>query len=127
MSVPEAFDFAIEQKQKILSPTTKRGYENKIKNFLKWTEANRPDLVNITDLDKKTVTTFLNEVLSRTSARNFSLRLFLHSLILHSRWYGNEILVRCKGSLGLDWYSLKGLCIYITFYQNKKYHRLYLF
>ncbi|WP_149277660.1 tyrosine-type recombinase/integrase [Pareuzebyella sediminis] len=70
MSVQEAFDFAIGQKQKILSPTTKRGYENKIKNFLKWTEANRPDLVNITDLDKKTVTTFLNDVLSRTSARN---------------------------------------------------------
>ncbi len=70
MTVQEAFDFGLKLKEKILSATTKRGYENKIKNFLKWLKANRPEIENITDLDKKVVTTFLNDVLDRTGPRN---------------------------------------------------------
>ena len=70
MTVREAFDFGLARKEKILSPTTKRGYENKIKNFLKWLEENRPELTDIKDLDKKVVTSFLNDVVDRTSARN---------------------------------------------------------
>ena len=70
MTLQEAFDFGIKQKEKLLSTTTKRGYENKLKNFLKWMKKNHPGLDNITDLDKRIVTSFLNEVLSKTSARN---------------------------------------------------------
>ncbi len=70
MTVQEAFDFGIDRKEKLLSPTTKRGYENKIKNFLKWLKVNRPEIENIKDLDKKVVTSFLNDVLDKTSARN---------------------------------------------------------
>ncbi|WP_237332412.1 tyrosine-type recombinase/integrase [Zobellia amurskyensis] len=70
MTVEEAFDFGLKLKEKILSATTKRGYENKIKNFLKWLKVNRPEIKNITDLDKKVVTTFLNDVLDRTGPRN---------------------------------------------------------
>ncbi|WP_339712982.1 site-specific integrase, partial [uncultured Kriegella sp.] len=70
MTVREAFDFGLARKEKILSPTTKRGYENKIKNFLKWLGTNRPEITDITELDKKVVTSFLNDVIDRTSARN---------------------------------------------------------
>ena len=70
MTVREAFDFGLARKEKILSPTTKRGYENKIKNFLKWLEENRPELTDIKDLDKKVIVSFLNDVIDRTSARN---------------------------------------------------------
>lgn len=70
MTVQEAFDFGLARKDKILSPTTKRGYENKIKNFLKWLKENRPEITDITELDKKVVTSFLNDVIDRTSARN---------------------------------------------------------
>ncbi|WP_339715850.1 site-specific integrase [uncultured Kriegella sp.] len=70
MTVREAFDFGLARKEKILSPTTKRGYENKIKNFLKWLEENRPELTDITELNKQVVTSFLNDVVDRTSARN---------------------------------------------------------
>ncbi|MFX0558443.1 tyrosine-type recombinase/integrase [Maribacter sp. CXY002] len=70
MTVQEAFDFGIKRKEKLLSQTTKRGYENKIKIFLKWLKTYCPEIVDITDLDKKVVTSFLNDVLDRTSARN---------------------------------------------------------
>ena len=71
MTVQEAFDFGLARKEKILSPTTKRGYENKIKNFLKWLKTNRPEIVNITDLDKKDVTSFLNDILYCSTFSNF--------------------------------------------------------
>lgn len=70
MTLQEAFDFGIKQKEKLLSTTTKRGYENKLKNFLKWMKTNHPGLESITDIDKKIVTSFLNDVLAKTSARN---------------------------------------------------------
>ena len=70
MTIREAFDFGLARKTKLISETIRRGYENKIKNFIKWLDTDRPDLVYISELDKKVFITFLNGVLDRTSARN---------------------------------------------------------
>lgn len=70
MPIREAFEFGLKLKEKLLSPTTKRAYDNRIKNFIKWLEKNHSELKSIEDLQKKDVVEFLNEVLSNTSARN---------------------------------------------------------
>jgi integrase len=70
MTLEEAFGFGIKRKEKLLSATTKRGYENKIKNFQKWVKENHPEIKTIDALDKKIVMSFLNDVLDKTSARN---------------------------------------------------------
>lgn len=82
MSLQEAFDFGLKQKEKILSATTKRGYVNHIKNFLKWMQENKKEVKTIDQLQKKDVIEFLNSVLERTSARNRNnFRVDLSSLI----------------------------------------------
>jgi len=70
MTLAEAFEFGIKRKEKLLSATTKRGYENKIRNFQKWVKENHPEIKTIDALDKKIVMSFLNDVLDKTSARN---------------------------------------------------------
>lgn len=70
MTIREALNFGLARKTKLISETTRRGYENKIKNIIKWLDTDRPDLVYITKLDKKMFITFLNGVLDRTSVRN---------------------------------------------------------
>lgn len=70
MTLKEAFDFGLQLKEKLINSTTKRGYENKIKNFLKWCNTTHPELKSIDLLNKKVVTQFLNDVLIKTSARN---------------------------------------------------------
>ncbi|WP_282053355.1 tyrosine-type recombinase/integrase [Maribacter luteus] len=69
MTVKEAFDFGIELKEKLVSPTTKRDYESKIKNFLEWLSINQPEIKYINELNKQVFTRFLNDVLIRNSAR----------------------------------------------------------
>ena len=82
MSLQEAFEFGLKQKEKILSATTKRGYVNHIKNFLKWIRENKKEVKTINQLQKKDVIEFLNSVLERTSARNRNnFRVDLSSLI----------------------------------------------
>jgi len=82
MSMQEAFDFGLKQKEKILSATTKRGYVNHIKNFLKWMRENKKEVKTIDQLQKKDVIEFLNSVLERTRARNRNnFRVDLSSLI----------------------------------------------
>jgi len=70
MTLREAFDFALNLKEKLVNATTKRGYENRIKNFLIWVKETHPKLKRIKALDKSVVVSFLNDVLNRTSARN---------------------------------------------------------
>ncbi|SNR48778.1 Phage integrase, N-terminal SAM-like domain [Maribacter sedimenticola] len=69
MTVQEGFEFAIKLKEKVISQTTKKDYESKIKNLLEWLKTYRSDITYITELDKKVVTSFLNHVLDKNSAR----------------------------------------------------------
>lgn len=70
MSIKEAFDFGLKLKEKLLSKTTKRAYDNRIKNFIKWISETHPEVTTIDKVDRKLVTQFLNHVLENTSARN---------------------------------------------------------
>jgi integrase len=70
MLLKEAFDFGLKLKEKLLAPTTKRGYENKIKNFLIWMKKEHPEVNYIHQLNKKLAQEFLNNVLEKTSPRN---------------------------------------------------------
>ncbi|MGR7813385.1 tyrosine-type recombinase/integrase [Lacinutrix undariae] len=70
MSIKDAFAFGLKLKEKLLSKTTKRSYENRISNFLKWIKESHPEVTNIDQLNRKLVTGFLNHVLDNTSARN---------------------------------------------------------
>ena len=69
MTVQEAFEFGIKLKEKVISQTTKRDYQSKIKNLQEWLATNRPEIKYITELNKKVVTSFLNYVLDKNSAR----------------------------------------------------------
>jgi len=69
MTLREAFDFGIKLKEKLVGPTTKRDYESKITNILKWLSIHHPELKFISELNKKILTEFLNDVLSRNTAR----------------------------------------------------------
>jgi integrase len=70
MTLQEAFDFGLKQKEKIVNATTKRSYDNRVKLFLKWMSENHPNLKTIDTLNKQVVFGFLNDILERTSARN---------------------------------------------------------
>ena len=70
VSYQEAFNQGLKFKEKLISNTTKRGYENRLKNFLLWVEKNHPKLKSISDIDKKVVMDFLNHILDKTSPRN---------------------------------------------------------
>jgi integrase len=70
MTLKEAFDFGLKQKEKLVNSTTKRGYDNHVKNFLKWLNESHPELKTIDSLNKQVVTGFLNGILEKTSARN---------------------------------------------------------
>lgn len=69
MTVKEAFDFGMKLKEKLVSTSTKRDYESKIKNLLEWLSVNHPEIRFIPELNKKLVVGFLNDVLHRNSAR----------------------------------------------------------
>ncbi len=70
MTLQVAFDFSLKLKEQLLSPTTLRGYKNKLKNFLQWLEKHHPEIEKIQQLNKKLVSDFLNDVLLKTSPRN---------------------------------------------------------
>ncbi|MEM5564154.1 tyrosine-type recombinase/integrase [Psychroserpens sp. AS72] len=70
LSYKEAFVKGLKYKEKLISDTTRRSYENRLKNFLLWVEKHHPDLKAITDIDKKMVMDFLNHILDKTSPRN---------------------------------------------------------
>ena len=70
LSYKEAFIKGLKYKEKLISDTTRRSYENRLKNFLLWVEKHHPELKAITDIDKKVVMDFLNHILDLTSPRN---------------------------------------------------------
>jgi integrase len=70
MSFKEAFAFGLKQKEKLINDTTRRSFENRLKNFTKWVEENLPDITGIDEISKKVVSQFLSDVLERTSPRN---------------------------------------------------------
>eukprot|EP01093_Parvamoeba_rugata_P014389 TRINITY_DN464_c0_g1_i2.p1 TRINITY_DN464_c0_g1~~TRINITY_DN464_c0_g1_i2.p1 ORF type:complete len:440 (+),score=58.38 TRINITY_DN464_c0_g1_i2:1468-2787(+) len=69
MTVKKAFEFGIKLKEKVISQTTKRDYESKLRNLQEWLSANQPEIKYINELNKKVVTSFLNYVLNKNSAR----------------------------------------------------------
>ncbi|MBU3012272.1 site-specific integrase [Polaribacter vadi] len=69
MFFSEAFDFALELKQKEVSKTTLNDYKRKIKKFLGWLEINQPKKKYIDQIKRKDILDFLNSILLKTSPR----------------------------------------------------------
>ncbi|MGY0393291.1 tyrosine-type recombinase/integrase [Bizionia sp. KMM 8389] len=70
MGYKEAFAFGLKQKEKLINNTTKRSFENRLNNFIKWVEETHPDVKGIDDINKKLISAFLSDTLERTSPRN---------------------------------------------------------
>ncbi|GGW72032.1 hypothetical protein DFQ11_1011 [Winogradskyella epiphytica] len=70
MTYEEAFDFGLKQKEKFIYATTKRSFENRLKNFKKWVKETHPNVVGIDEINKKLISHFLSDILERTSPRN---------------------------------------------------------
>ena len=69
-SIPDAITFSLELKKNTLKDNSFRDYRIRIKSFEKWLLANGFENRYITAVNKKTIVTFLNSVLSTTSAKN---------------------------------------------------------
>ena len=70
MTTRKAIEFALQIKTQTLNNASFKKYESRIKQFLEYTEKIGYDIRNIKDVNKKIVTSFLNEVLTNTSAAN---------------------------------------------------------
>jgi integrase len=70
MTYRDAFAFGLKQKEKLINETTKRSFENRLKNFIKWVEQTHPNIVGIDEINKKVISHFLSDILERTSPRN---------------------------------------------------------
>lgn len=70
MTVRQAFEYGLRLKEKLIRNTTRRGYVNKVANFVDWVEKNHKHIKSVEQLTKKEGAQFLNEILDRTSARN---------------------------------------------------------
>jgi hypothetical protein len=69
-SMKEAFEFALNIKKSTLAETSFKGLEGRINRFEKWLNENGFKNRLITSINKKVVTSYLNEVLTSTSAKN---------------------------------------------------------
>lgn len=69
-SIKEAFEFALNIKKSTLAETSYKGLEGRILRFEKWLNENGFKNRLITSVNKKVITTYLNEVLIATSAKN---------------------------------------------------------
>ena len=69
-SANSALDYALELKQKSVSPSTYKGYYSRVNNFKKYLKGKGLDTANIKSIDKKIVIEFLNQVLKSSSASN---------------------------------------------------------
>ena len=69
-SIPDAITFSLELKKNTLKDNSFRDFRIRIKSFEKWLLANGFENRYITAVNKKTIVTFLNSVLSTTSAKN---------------------------------------------------------
>lgn len=70
MSIEEAFSFALNIKKQTQSKDTHTNYKARIKKFELWLNKKGFEKRFVTSINKKTVTTYLNEILEKTSARN---------------------------------------------------------
>lgn len=69
-SIADAVTFSLELKKNTLQENSFRDFRIRIKSFEKWLLANGFENRYITAVNKKTIVTFLNSVLSTTSAKN---------------------------------------------------------
>ena len=69
-SIADAITFSLELKKNTLKENSFRDFRIRIKSFEKWLFANGFENRYITAVNKKTIVTFLNSVLSTTSAKN---------------------------------------------------------
>ncbi|WP_269223609.1 tyrosine-type recombinase/integrase [Flavobacterium sp. IMCC34518] len=69
-TIEDAVTFSLELKKNTLKDNSFRDYRVRIKSFEKWLYANGFENRTISSVDKKTIITFLNSVLSTTSAKN---------------------------------------------------------
>ena len=69
-TIEDAVTFSLELKKNTLKDNSFRDYRVRIKSFEKWLYANGFENRTINSVDKKTIVTFLNSVLSTTSAKN---------------------------------------------------------
>ncbi|WP_130735967.1 tyrosine-type recombinase/integrase [Flavobacterium sp. J27] len=69
-SIQDAFEFALTIKKNTLALTSYKGLEGRIKRFEKWLNENGFKNRLIDSVNKKVVTTYLNEILIATSAKN---------------------------------------------------------
>ena len=69
-SINEAFEFALNIKKSTLAETSYKGLEGRILRFEKWLNENGFKNRLITSVNKKVVTSYLNDILTNTSAKN---------------------------------------------------------
>ena len=69
-SINEAFEFALNIKKSTLAKTSYKGLEGRILRFEKWLNENGFKNRLVTSVNKKVITSYLNEVLTNTSAKN---------------------------------------------------------
>ena len=70
MTYLEAFAYGLKLKEKLISKTTKRSFENRLKTFTVWVGKNHSNLKTIDEIDKRLVIEFLNDMLDNSSPRN---------------------------------------------------------
>lgn len=69
-SITESFEFALKIKKSTLAETSFKGLEGRILRFEKWLNENGFKNRLISSVNKKVIITYLNEVLTTTSAKN---------------------------------------------------------
>lgn len=69
-NIPDAVTFVLELRKNTLKENSYRDFRVRLKSFEKWLLTNSFENRYITTVNKKTVITFLNAVLSKTSAKN---------------------------------------------------------
>lgn len=70
MTVKEAFNSVLDIKRKQFRESSLRSYGIHVKLFKEWLEKKHDDIQFLSQITKKTVFTFLNDILGKTSARN---------------------------------------------------------
>ncbi|MBD0831654.1 tyrosine-type recombinase/integrase [Aestuariibaculum sediminum] len=71
-TIKEAFDLSLNLKKNVISERTLKDYTFHANKFTDWLNESAPEIKTINQIDKAVVQTFLNHVLSNTSARSFN-------------------------------------------------------
>ncbi|WP_338733474.1 tyrosine-type recombinase/integrase [Mangrovimonas cancribranchiae] len=69
-SLEKAFGLSLHLKKNVVSERTLKDYRAHADKFISWLKDERPNITTIDMVDKAVIMTYLNEVLSRSSARN---------------------------------------------------------